>query len=592
MVPGTPGPEAPGTVCTDCPARIHEDGSGEAEPGPGRVYETGECLIQQAKNRAQGDRSYRLGQPYSRTDANIVTPDPAVRTGGGCRPPEPGTQGARRVYAGREFSGARMTDENGAPVPDDQNSLTVGRDGPSVMADAYFLKKMAHFDRERIPERVVHAKGSGAFGVFESYGDASDLTMAAPFRAPGKRTRVVVRFSTVIGSRGSADTARDPRGFAVRFYTEDGNWDIVGNNMPVFFIRDSIQFPDLIHSLKPDPVTDVIDRERFWDFVSLSPQAMHMVMWVYSDYGTLDSFRFMNGFGVSTFVLANRDGKLRLCKFHWISKQGVRTLTAEEAERTAAVNPDAAREDLRCAIARGDFPRWELCVQVMSQEEAEQLDYDPLDDTKLWDERQFPLQKLGVMTLNRNPENFFLQMEEAAFCPANLIPGVQPSADKMLTGRIFAYQDTQRHRIGANFNQIPVNMPLKVPMNNQQDGPMAVSNPLGSVNYSPNSLGGDYPRPDPSLNCPGQYFGGSLVRQEVSRGDDFTQAGEQYRSYTEEQRNNLVKNIATELCRCNRRIIGRILAYAEKCDAEFGVKLSGAVSPRLKAEENKPSGTQ
>lgn len=518
-----------------------------------------------------------LGQPFSRVRSNVVRPDAGARIEYGCRAPSGDRQSARRVYAGRDFTGVRMTDENGAPVPDDRNTQTVGRDGPAVMSDAFFLKKMAHFDRERIPERVVHAKGSGAFGVFESYVDASDLTMAAPFRAPGKRTRVAARFSTVIGSRGSADTARDPRGFAVRFYTEDGNWDLVGNNMPVFFIRDAIRFPDLIHSLKPDPVTDLIDRERFWDFASLSPEAMHMVMWVYSDYGTLDSFRFMNGFGVNTFTLANRDGKLRLCKFHWISRQGVRTLTQEEADRIASVNPDAAREDLRCAIDRGEFPRWELCVQVMTLEEAEQLDYDPLDDTKLWDEKQFPLQKLGMMMLNRNPENFFLQMEEAAFCPANMIPGIQPSADKMLTGRIFSYQDTQRHRIGANFNQIPVNMPLRAPMNNQQDGPMAISNPLGSVNYSPNSLGGDYPRVDTSLNCPGEYFGGSLVRQGISRGDDFTQAGEQYRSYSEEQRKHLVANIARELRPCNQKIKDRILIYAKKCDEEFCKCLSEAI---------------
>lgn len=529
--------------------------------------------------RAEASRPEEgLGQPFSRSASNRAIPAAGFRAEHGCRVPQNEKPGARRVYAGQTFTGDRMTNASGAPVPDDGNTQTVGRDGPAVMSDAFFLQKMAHFDRERIPERVVHAKGAGAFGVFESYGDASDLTMAAPFRAAGKRTQVAVRFSTVIGSRGSADTARDPRGFAVRFYTEDGNWDLVGNNMPVFFIRDAVRFPDLIHSLKPDPVSELTDRTRFWDFASLSPEAMHMIMWVYSDYGTLDSFRFMNGFGVNTFTLANRAGKLRLCKFHWLSKQGVRTLTQAESDRIAAEKPDAAREDLRCAIERGEYPRWELCVQTMTLEDAEQLEYDPLDDTKVWDEKAFPLQRLGMMTLNRNPDNFFLQVEEAAYCPANMIPGVQPSADKMLTGRIFSYQDTQRHRIGANFEQIPVNMPRRVPMNNQQDGPMAISNPLGSVNYAPNSLNGDYPRADAALNRPGAYFGGSLVRQGISRGDDFTQAGEQYRSYTDEQRKNLTANIASELRQCNKKIQGRILEYAKKCDEGFCQALSDALA--------------
>lgn len=468
---------------------------------------------------------------------------------------------------------ARFTDAFGKPVDSDMHSLTVGPEGITALTDVYQIQKLAKFDRERIPERVVHAKGAGAFGEFVAYGNVSDFTMLHFLQQPNQTTPVFVRFSTVIGSRGSADTARDPRGFAVKFYTEEGNFDLVGNNIPVFFIRDSIKFPDVIHSLKPDPVTNLRIPERFWDFISLTPEATHMITWLYSDYGTLASFRYMNGFGVNTFVLVSAAGERRLAKFHWISQQGIRTLTRQEADALAGIDPDVAAKDLYCAIAAGDCPRYELCVQLMDFDIAATLPFDPLDDTKTWDENQFPLVPLGMMTLNRNPENFFSEVEQAAFCPANIVPGIEFSADKMLTGRTFSYSDTQRYRIGANFAQLPVNKPMTPIANFQQDGPMNYDFTRGSVNYYPNSLAGNLPMPDDGLNQPGVAYCGELVRQQITRTDDFFQAGEKYRSYSPVEQARLVDNIAVELTTCRKDIIERVLSYFDAADAQFGAEV-------------------
>ena len=353
-----------------------------------------------------------------------------------------------------------LTDSLGRPVSNDTNSITVGADGPVLLEDIHLIDKLAHFDRERIPERVVHAKGAGAFGNFVTYNSMEEYTMADFLNRKEKVTPVLVRFSTVIGGRGSADTVRDPRGFATKFYTNEGIYDLVGNDLPVFFIRDGIKFPDVIHSLKPSPETNVVDPQRFWDFVSLSPEATHMITWLYSDRGTIKDYRNVEGFGVNTFIWVNRNSVRHFVKFHWKTKQGVETIDRFEAQRLAGTDPDIAVKRLHDAIARGDHPKYELCVQLMRPEEADSLPFDPLDDTKTWPEDLFPLIKVGMMTLNKNPDNFFAQVEQAAFCPGNIIPGVEFSADKMLQGRSFSYLDTQRHRIGPNFMQLPVNKPL------------------------------------------------------------------------------------------------------------------------------------
>ncbi|MDD5934618.1 MAG: catalase, partial [Clostridiales bacterium] len=350
-----------------------------------------------------------------------------------------------------------LTDSLGRPIPNDTSSKTVGCDGPVLLEDVHLIDKIAHFDRERIPERVVHAKGVGAYGYFQPYQCMSEYTYADFLQNPACKTKVFARFSTVIGGRGSADTVRDPRGFAVKFYTNQGIYDLVGNDIPIFFIRDGIKFPDVIHSLKPDPKTNLKDPCRFWDFVSLTPEATHMITWLYSDMGTIKDYRHVNGFGVNTYVFVNKKGKRFFVKFHWLTKQGLQTIDRHEAERLAGSDPDIAVRNLTEAIACGNYPKWELAVQIIDPEVVCELDFDPLDDTKTWPEDCFPLIGVGEMTLNRNVDNFFSETEQAAFCPGNIVPGIEFSNDKMLQGRVFSYLDTQRYRIGPNFAQLPIN---------------------------------------------------------------------------------------------------------------------------------------
>ncbi len=463
----------------------------------------------------------------------------------------------------------QMTDAFGHPIPNDTNSLTVGADGPVLLEDLHFIDKLSHFDRERIPERVVHAKGTGAFGTFVTYESMKDYTMADFLQRSGAQTPTLVRFSTVIGGRGSADTVRDPRGFATKFYTNEGIYDLVGNDLPVFFIRDGIKFPDVIHSLKPSPENNVRDPERFWDFVSLSPEATHMVTWLYSDRGTIRDYRNVDGFGVNTYVWVNRDSVRHFVKFHWKTMQGLETITRAEAEYYAGVDPDIAVHRLFDAIERGEYPKYELCVQLMTMEQSEKLPFDPLDDTKTWPEDIFPLKKVGVMTLNRNPLNFFAQIEQAAFCPANIVPGVELSADKMLQGRSFSYNDTQRHRIGPNFTQLPVNRPLKPPSNNQRDGAMTYSFNPSPINYSPNSLADNRPRPsDIPVPMP-VYLSGNAERKTIPKTDDFTQAGEHYRSLSKTEKAHLCDNVAVELWKVKPDIKKRVLQFFENADKDF-----------------------
>ncbi len=467
-----------------------------------------------------------------------------------------------------------MTDSGGHPISDDDNTLTVGRGGQALMQDVQFIDKLAHFDRERIPERVVHAKGAGAYGEFVCYEDMGRYTFADFLSAKGKKTNVFVRFSTVIGGRGSADTVRDPRGFAVKFYTNQGNYDIVGNDLPVFFIRDAIKFPDVIHSLKPSPNNNLIMPERFWDFVSMSPEATHMITWLYSDRGTIKSYRHIEGFGVNTYVWVNREGRRHYIKYHFKTMQGLDTIDRKEAVALAGAEPDIAVKDLYNAIEVGKFPRYELCVQIMDPADAEKLPYDPLDDTKVWSEDDFPLIKVGMMTLNRNPDNFFAETEQSAFCPGNIVPGIEFSADKMLQGRSFSYLDTQRYRLGANFQDLPVNRPKNMVDNNQRDGMSVYNFNKNPINYSPNSLNNNNPLPAKLPDIKGPVISGEIKRQSIKKTDDFTQAGERFRSLTPIGRDHLCENIAVELKHVRKDIADRVLSYFYKADPNFaaGVK--------------------
>ncbi|CAL1265604.1 unnamed protein product, partial [Larinioides sclopetarius] len=347
--------------------------------------------------------------------------------------------------------------------------------GPILLQDTVYIDEISHFDRERIPERVVHAKGAGAFGFFEVTHDITQYTRAKVFSEVGKRTPIAVRFSFVSGESGSADSSRDPRGFAIKFYTEEGNWDLVGNNTPVFFIRDPILFPVFIHSQKRNPVTHLKDADMFWDFLSLRPESTHQVSILFSDRGIPFGYRFMNGYGSDTFKLVNAENEAVYCKFIYKSDQGIRNLSPEASRELAGTDPDYATRDLYNAIARGDFPSWTFYIQVMTFEQARTWRFNPFDVTKVWPQKEFPLIEVGKLVLNRNPTNYFAEVEQIAFTVSNLVPGIEPSPDKMLQGRLFSYADTQKYRLGTNYLQLPVNCPYRVrPRNYQRDGEMTI----------------------------------------------------------------------------------------------------------------------
>lgn len=391
-----------------------------------------------------------------------------------------------------------LTTNQGVPVADNQHSLKIGLRGPTALEDFILREKITHFDHERIPERVVHARGSAAHGIFEAYEDLSELTRAAPFATAGKQTPVFVRFSTVAGERGSADTVRDVRGFAVKFYTDAGNWDLVGNNIPVFFIQDAMKFPDLVHAVKPEPHHAMPQassaHDTFWDFVSLMPESTHMLLWQMSDRAIPRSYRTMQGFGVHTFRLVNEQGESVFCKFHWTPLAGTHSLVWDEAAKIIGADPDFHRRDLWEAIEAGAFPEWELGIQVFTEAEAEKFSFDVLDPTKLVPEELVPVNVIGKMTLNRNPDNFFAETEQVAFCTAHIIPGIDFSNDPLLQGRIHSYVDTQISRLGgANFHEIPINSPIVPINNNQRDGMHRQAINRGRVNYEPNSLAGGCP---------------------------------------------------------------------------------------------------
>jgi len=477
----------------------------------------------------------------------------------------------------------KLTTEAGAPVADNQHSQTAGPSGPVLIQDHHLIEKLAHFNRERIPERVVHARGSGAYGVFEVTEDMTPYTRARFLSEVGKKTEVFVRFSTVAGGRGSADAVRDPRGFAVKFYTEDGNYDLVGNDTPIFFIRDPLKFPDFIHSQKPDPYTNRQEPDNVWDFFSLSPEATHMFTWLFGDRGIPASYRHMDGFGSHTFQWTNAAGEQFFVKYHFKTDQGIRCLTAEEAAKLAGENPDSHQMDLLQAIERGDYPSWTLKVQIMPAAEAKTYRLNPFDLTKVWPHGDYPLQVVGKLTLDRNPENYFADVEQAAFDPAHFVPGIGPSPDKMLQGRLFAYGDAHRYRLGANHTQLPVNRPRAATVANyHRDGFMRADGNFGRArNYEPNSFGGPAETGEPLYAGLATDGPSGTYEWDSREGDDFVQAGALYRVMDEAARARLVSNIAASLSQVSRDdIIARSIAHFENADPEYGARVREAVAKR------------
>lgn len=467
----------------------------------------------------------------------------------------------------------RLTTNQGAPVGDNQNSRTAGRRGPTLLEDYHLLEKLAHFDRERIPERVVHARGAGAHGVFRVERSMKPYTKAHFLQEAGQETPVFVRFSTVIHGTGSPETARDPRGFAVKLYTEEGNYDIVGNHLPVFFIRDALKFPDMVHSLKPAPDTNIQDPARYWDFMTLSPESTHMLTWVFSDHGTPANYRQMDGFGVHAFKWINAEGKVTYVKYHWKSLQGVVNLSADEVRDVQGRDFNHATRDLFDQIREGNFPQWALHVQLMPPEDLDRWGFDPLDATKVWPEDAYPLHRIGTMTLKRNPDNFFAEVEQSAFSPSALVPGIEPSEDKLLQGRLFSYPDTQRYRLGANYLQIPINCPYALVRNHQRDGAMNVKQDTSTVNYEPNSASGS-PQEDPAYAESEAPLTGPALRQKIEKTDDFTQAGERYRSYTKQEQDNLIRNLVNDLKQTSQDIQLRAICNFFRAGAEYGMRLA------------------
>jgi catalase len=478
----------------------------------------------------------------------------------------------------------KLTTSSGAPVGDNQNSMTAGLRGPTLIQDVHLLEKLAHFNRERVPERVVHAKGAGAHGYFEVTNDLTKYTKAGFLSEIGKRTSLFIRFSTVAGELGSADTVRDPRGFAVKFYTEEGNYDLVGNNTPVFFIRDAIKFPDFIHTQKRHPQTHLKNPNAVWDFWSLSPESLHQVTILMSDRGIPATLRHMHGFGSHTFKWVNKEGQGVWVKYHFKTEQGIKNLDVNLAAKLAGENPDYHTEDLFNAINYGDYPAWKLCVQIMPLEDADTYRYDPFDVTKVWSQKDYPLIEAGRMVLDRNPENYFAEVEQAAFSPGNFVPGIEASPDKMLQGRLFAYSDAHRYRIGANHSILPINSPIAEVKNYQRDGNMrSDANGGGSVYYEPNSYNG----PTETLeNKPSPYeVSGVADSSAYDHNDHYTQPGDLYRLLSAEERTRLVDNIVSAITPVEiEEIKIRQISHWYKADPELGNRLAESLGLPLPEE--------
>ncbi|MFG3497042.1 catalase [Streptomyces sp. NPDC047928] len=474
-----------------------------------------------------------------------------------------------------------LTTESGAPVADNQNSATAGVGGPLLLQDQHLLEKLARFNRERIPERVVHARGSGAYGYFEVTDDVTAFTKAAFLSEVGKRTDLFLRFSTVADSLGGADAVRDPRGFAVKFYTEEGNYDLVGNNTPVFFIKDPIKFPDFIHSQKRDPFTGKQEADNVWDFWAHAPEATHQITWLFGDRGIPASYRHMNGYGSHTYQWTNADGEAFFVKYHFKTNQGIRCLSSEQAAEVVGSDANSHQTDLLQAIERGVNPSWTLYAQIMPAAEAADYRFNPFDLTKVWPHADYPLQRVGRLVLDRNPDNVFAEVEQAAFSPNNFVPGIGPSPDKMLQGRLFAYADAHRYRLGVNHTQLPVNAPKATVADNYgRDGFMATRN--GSrhdKNYEPNSYSGPS-QTDQALSAALAVSGhtGTHAAPAHVKDDDFFQAGELYRLMSDEEKARLVANIAGSLAQVSREdVIEKNLAHFHAADADYGKRVEEAV---------------
>lgn len=478
-----------------------------------------------------------------------------------------------------------LTTSWGAPVGDNQNSMTAGGRGPTLIQDVHLLEKLAHFNRERVPERVVHAKGAGAHGYFEVTNDLTRFTKAKFLSEVGKRTPLFIRFSTVAGELGSADTVRDPRGFAVKFYTEEGNYDLVGNNTPVFFIRDAIKFPDFIHTQKRDPQTHLKNPTAVWDFWSLSPESLHQVTILMSDRGIPATYRHMHGFGSHTFKWVNEQGEGVWVKYHFKTEQGIKNLDAQLAAQIAGENPDYHTEDLFNAIAKGDYPSWKLCVQIMPLEDANTYRFDPFDVTKVWSQKDYPLIEVGRMVLNKNPENYFAEVEQATFSPGSFVPGIEASPDKMLQGRLFAYSDAHRYRVGSNHNLLPINRPKSEVNNYQRDGAMRFdNNGGGSVYYEPNSFGG--PKETPQNKTTPYEVAGYVDSVAYDHDDHYTQAGDLYRLMDEGERSRLVQNIAASMKGVQKEEIKlRQIQHFYKADPEYGQRVAEALGLAVQQEK-------
>ena len=491
-----------------------------------------------------------------------------------------------------------LTTNHGLPIADNQNSLKVGERGPTLLEDFILREKITHFDHERIPERIVHARGTGAHGYFQVYENLSGITKAAFLQDPKVKTEVFARFSTVAGGAGSGDLPRDVRGFSVKFYTTEGNYDLVGNNIPVFFIQDAIKFPDFVHAVKMEPDRGFPQaasaHDNFWDFVSLTPESMHMLMWVMSDRAIPRSLRMIEGFGVHTFRLIDAQGVSRFVKFHWRPKLGAASVLWDEAVKINGADPDFHRRDMWEAIERGDFPEWELGFQVFDQATADNLDFDVLDPTKLIPEEIIPLHIIGKMVLNRNVDNFFAETEQVAFLPTNIVPGIDFSNDPLLQGRLFSYQDTQLSRLGGpNFHQIPVNAP-RCPMRNfQRDGLRQMEVPKGRVNYEPNSFDGGAPRENPTrgfASHPEPLDATKQRKRAETFADHYSQARMFFRSMTKPEQTHIVSAFAFELAHVETKSIRlRMIAHLANIDPALHDQVAAALGMKESADAIKPA---
>ncbi len=471
-----------------------------------------------------------------------------------------------------ERKNTRLTTADGRPIADNENALSAGPRGPLLMQDVNLIEQIQRFNRERVPERVVHAKGTGAYGTFTVTEDITEYTRASIFSEVGKETECFMRFSTVAGERGAADAERDPRGFAMKFYTEEGNWDLVCNNTPIFFVRDPYKFQMFIHSQKRHPETNLRDPNMQWDFWSMCPESLHQVTWLFGDRGIPKSYRHMNGYSSHTYSLVNDDGERVWCKFHFKTQQGIENLTNDQAAEVIAHDRESHQRDMIAAINEGNYPKWTAKLQVMTQEEAEEFRWNPFDLTKVWPHGDFPLIEFGEFELNRNPTNYHHEVEQSAFNPSSFVPGIGPSPDKMLQGRLLSYQDAHLYRIGANYRELEVNQP-KVPVNNyMRDGQFGGIRDQGSgfPNYYPNSIEGA-PQPDPAYAEPAWDLGEVTVDRWDSRvdHDDYTQAGNLFRLMSDDEKVRLAVNIAESLGGCRHEIIERQLGHFEAADPDY-----------------------